>query len=67
MIEFNKVDNTSDANEPISNSTQTALNNKLSTYITEIASQSGKAIDVDILSPIPNSTFKGGNTVFLHW
>ena len=43
--------------------TQTSLNGKLNTYTTSIGGESGKAIQIDIISPVTNSTFKGGNTI----
>ena len=44
--------------------TQASFNDKLSACTNSIEGQSGNAIQMNTISPVSNSTFPGGNTVF---
>ena len=46
--------------------TNTVINNKLDVGTTELGGASGKSIAVDVINPVPLSTFRGGNQIFMN-
>ena len=62
MVGLGNVNNTSDANKPISIATATALSAKVDKY-TDSSHSNATALANDVIAPITGSAFNGGNSV----
>ena len=62
MVGLGNVDNTSDAQKPISTATATALSAKVDKY-TDASHSNATALATDVIAPIAGSAFNGGNSV----